>query len=75
MAKKAAKKTAKKTAKKATVEMMVVASKAKDYIKQKGFRTSADALAKANEKLAALLDEAAARAEANKRQTVQPQDV
>jgi histone H3/H4 len=72
-----AKKTAKKSSKKAkkSLEMMVVASKAKEYIKQQDCRTSADALATANEKLACMLDAAVARAKANKRQTVQQQDV
>ena len=57
------------------VEMMVVASKVKAYIKDKGCMTSADALAALNGKVACILDDAVKRTQANKRSTVKPQDL
>ena len=57
------------------VEMMVVASKVKAYIKSKGCMTSGDALAALNCKIACMLDAAVARTNANKRSTVKPQDL
>ena len=56
-------------------EMMVVASKVKAYIKGKGCMTSADALAALNDRVAAMLDAAVERTQANKRSTVKPQDL
>ena len=57
------------------VDMMVVASKMKAYIKDKGCMTSGDTAAALNSKLAGMLDEAVARTQANKRATVKPQDL
>ena len=57
------------------VEMMVVASKVKAYIKSKGCMTSGDALAALNGKLACMLDAAVERTKLNKRSTVKPQDL
>ena len=56
-------------------DMMVVTSKVKAYIKAKGCMTSSDAVAALNDQLAALLDKAVARTQANKRSTVKPQDL
>ncbi|MBE0537534.1 MAG: hypothetical protein IH624_17860 [Phycisphaerae bacterium] len=71
MAKK--KKAAKKAA--AAKEPLVVASKVKAYIKSKGMMTSADSLAALNDVVYGILDQAAARTEANRRSTVKPQDL
>jgi len=56
-------------------EVMVVASKVKDYIKNKNMMTSSDAITTLSDKVCAILDEAAERAKANKRSTVKPQDL
>lgn len=56
-------------------DMMVVSSKVKAYIKEKGCMTSGDALAALNCKVACLLDAAVGRTKANKRATVKPQDL
>ena len=56
-------------------EVLVVASKVKAYIKSKGLHTSSDAVAALSDKVCAILDEAAARAKANRRSTVKPQDL
>jgi len=56
-------------------EVMVVASKVKAYIKNKNMMTSSDAITTLSDKVCAILDEAAARAKANKRSTVKPQDL
>ena len=76
--KKAAKKVAKKVAKKAggkTKDVLVVASKVKAYVKGKNCNTSADAIGALSDKVYALLNEAIARTNANKRKTVKGQDV
>jgi len=57
------------------LEMMVVSSKVKAYIKSKGCMTSGDALAELNCKIAGILDAAVGRTKANKRSTVKPQDL
>lgn len=54
---------------------MVVGSKVKAYIKEKGCHTSSDTLGALNEKVAALLDAAVDRCKGNKRSTVKPQDL
>ena len=56
-------------------EMLIVASKVKAYIKSKNFMTAGDALEAINDKVYRLIDEALARTEANKRQTLKPTDV
>jgi hypothetical protein len=57
------------------VDMMVVSSKVKAYIKSKGCMTSGDALAALNCKIACILNAAVERTKANKRSTVKPQDL
>jgi len=57
------------------MEMMVVASKVKAFIKSKGCMTSGDALDALNCRVACLLSGATERAKANKRSTVKPQDL
>lgn len=56
-------------------EMLIVSSKVKAYIKSKGFMTSADSLEQLNVKVYKLIDEALARTEANKRQTLKASDL
>ncbi len=51
-------------------EVLVVASKVKAYIKSKNMMTSSDAIATLSDKVCAILDEAAARAKANRRGSV-----
>jgi histone H3/H4 len=81
MAKKAAKAAAKKAAapakKKACGcgEPLVVASKVKAYVRDKGMMTSSDALCALSEAVYKVLDGAIARAQQNKRSTVKPQDL
>jgi histone H3/H4 len=77
---KAKKKTTKKAtkkapAKKAEREVLVVASKVKEYIKSLDKQSSADVIPALSEKIYALLDEAVARATENKRTTVRPYDL
>ena len=57
------------------LEMMVVASKVKAYIKSQKCMTASDSLPALNAKLACILDKAVARTKANKRSTVKPQDL
>lgn len=57
------------------VDMMIVSSKVKAYIKSKGCMTSSDALAALNCKLACIISAATERTKANKRSTVKPQDL
>jgi hypothetical protein len=71
--KKAAKKTAKKGGKKKDV--LVVASKVKNYIRSKGMMCSADAVQAMSDQIYCCLDRAMARTEANRRSTVKPQDL
>jgi histone H3/H4 len=56
-------------------ESLVVASKVKAVIKEKGCQTSSDALDALNKKIHDMLGEAVSRAQANKRSTVKPQDI
>jgi len=56
-------------------EMLVVASKVKAYIKSKKMMTSSDSLGALNDKVHALLDDAAVRTKANRRSTVKAQDL
>jgi histone H3/H4 len=56
-------------------EVLVVASKIKAYIKSKQMMTSSDAIAALSDKVCAILDKAVARAKANRRSTVKPQDL
>jgi len=58
-----------------SVEPLVVASKVKAIIKEKGCQTSSDALDALNAHIHGLLESAVSRAKANKRSTVKPQDI
>ena len=77
MAKKkaAAKKKKKATRKAAPKEMLVVTSKVKAYIKDKGLMSSSETASALNEQVYAILDNACKRTEANRRSTVKPQDL
>jgi len=55
-------------------EMLIVASKVRAYLKSKGVKMSGDLPEALNKKLHHVLDDAAARAQGNKRSTVKPQD-
>ncbi len=57
------------------LEMMVVASKVKAYLKSKGCMTAGDTAEALNKNLACMLDDAVRRTKANKRSTVKPQDL
>jgi phosphohistidine swiveling domain-containing protein len=56
-------------------EILVVVSKVKAYIKSKNMMTSSDAIAALSDKVYAILDKAVARAQANRRSTIKPQDL
>ncbi len=56
-------------------EVLVVASKVKAYIKSKQMKTSSDAITALSDKVCVILDNAVARAKANRRSTVKPQDL
>lgn len=77
----AKKKAAKKApaAKKATREVLVVASKVKEYIKSQGGKdkllVAGDFAANLSDAVHILIDNAIKRAQANKRSTVQPKDI
>ena len=78
MAKKKAKKEKKKkTARKSASkkDVLVVASKVKNYIRSKGMMCSSDAIATMSDCLYCCLDKAIERAKANRRSTVKPQDL
>jgi len=59
----------------ANKEVLVVASKVKAYIKSKQMKTSSDAITALSDKVCVILDDAVARAKANRRSTVRPQDL
>lgn len=65
----------KKAAKKKELEMVVVGSKVKATIKDAGKMMAGDLLPALNEKIHCMIAAAVARADANKRSTVRPQDV
>jgi len=56
-------------------ELLVVVSKVKDYVKSKGFMTSADAVPALSEAVYKMIDKAIERTKENGRQTIKPQDV
>ena len=56
-------------------EVLVVASKVRAYLKGKGVKMSGDLIGQLNGRVKWMPDEAASRAQANKRATVKPQDV
>jgi len=72
-AKKAKKKA--RTKKKANREVLVVASKVKDYIKAQGLQSSAEVVPMLSEKIYSMLDEASERTKGNHRATVRPHDL
>ena len=65
----------KKVAKKAGKEMLLVGSKVKAAVKAKKMLCSSELLPALNEKVYALIADAAARTKANRRSTVKAQDV
>lgn len=74
----AAKKAAPKKAapkKASTREVLVVASKVKEYIKGKGLQSSADVVPALSDAIYAMLDAAAVRTKGNGRATVRPYDL
>ena len=56
-------------------EALIVASKVKSYVRGKKMMTSSDALVDLSCKVYCMLDAAIARAQANKRSTIKPQDL
>ncbi len=68
MAKKAA-------AKKGSKEILIVGSKMKEVVKSHGFMSSGDLIEALSEKVHLILTEATARAKANGRATVRPNDL
>mgnify|MGYP007077392467 CR=1 FL=1 len=56
-------------------EVLVVASKVRNYLKGKGVKMSGDLIGALNDAVKMHLDKAAGRAQANKRATAKPQDV
>jgi len=70
-----AKKKAKTKKTKAPKEPLIVASKVKNYVKSQGMMSSKDFLAALNVALCEVIDKAVARAQGNKRSTLQPRDL
>jgi len=56
-------------------DMLVVSSKVRAHLKSKNAKMSGELPTAVNKKVMEILDAAAARARANKRTTVKPQDV
>ena len=56
-------------------EVLVVASKVKAYIKQKGCNTSAESIDELSKRVQTILDMAINRTSANGRKTVKAQDI
>ncbi len=56
-------------------EILVVASKVKAYVKSQDMMTSSEAIEALSEEVHELLDDAIARAKANRRSTVKAQDL
>jgi len=61
--------------KKAPREVLIVASKVKEFIKANGKQSSGDVIPALNEKIYALLEEAVTRTGDNGRATVRPYDL
>jgi len=57
------------------MDMLVVGSKVKAYIKSKGLHTSGDFTEALSKEVTAVLDKAVARCQGNKRSTVRPNDL
>jgi len=73
--KKAAKKKVAKKSSKASREVLVVASKVKEYIKGSGLQSSGEVIPALSEKIYDLLDEAMERTKSNHRATLRPNDL
>ena len=71
----AKKKASKKKATAKSREVLVVASKVKQYIKNCNMNTSAEAIGQLSDRVYMMLDEAATRTKANGRKTVKAQDI
>ena len=56
-------------------DVLVVGSKVKKYVKQKGLNSSGDLAEALSGKVEKLLDEAAKRTESNGRKTMRPEDL
>jgi hypothetical protein len=56
-------------------EVLIVASKVKDYIKSKGLQSSGEVVPALSEKIYEMIDEAAERTKDNKRATMRPYDL
>jgi len=56
-------------------EVLVVASKVKEFIKSKGCMTSGDTIGALSEKVYEVLSDAVDRTKGNRRSTVKPQDL
>lgn len=56
-------------------DILVVASKVRAHLKEQGVKMSGELIGRLNEKVKALLDDAAKRTKENRRATVKPQDV
>jgi len=56
-------------------EILVVVSKVKDYVKEKGLQTSETAVEALSNAVRELLDKAAERAKDNGRQTIKDRDI
>jgi histone H3/H4 len=56
-------------------DVLIVGSKVKDYIKNKGLNSSGDLIDALSKKVEKLLDEAAERTKANGRKTMRPEDL
>jgi histone H3/H4 len=56
-------------------EVLVVGSKVKAYVKSKGAMSSGELVPSLSEQVYGLIDKAIARAQGNKRSTVQPKDL
>jgi hypothetical protein len=56
-------------------DVLVVASKVKEYIKSKGAKTSGETIPALSDMVCKVLDDAIKRAQANKRSTVKPSDL
>lgn len=56
-------------------ENLIVVSKVKEYVKKKGFMTSADAIPALSDAVYNMIDKAIQRTKDNGRQTIKPQDI
>ncbi len=56
-------------------EVLIVASKVRGYLKDKGVKMSGELIGELNKRVMGLLDMGVIRTKGNKRSTVKPQDV